>query len=252
MARLLRRITALAALVLGGEFLYVRLRSTPWFDGLDPSGRLGDSSKPPFRLLVLGDSTATAPGLDDPDHSWPRIVAGRLTDRYQVELVCLAEGGARSADVLQIQLPQAERSRWDLAIVSVGSNDVLHLVPVWRFAKNLDEIVRRLVEVCDAVVLFGVGDLSSIPLVPYPLDRLAWVAGHIADRVHGWVGRRRGVAKVDQWLLTTAPFNSGADMFSPDLFHPSRVGHQAWADSVIPTVQSAVAHLEQSRPPQEK
>jgi lysophospholipase L1-like esterase len=164
-----------------------------------------------------------------------------------VELACLAEGGAKAQDVVEHQLHRALEERWDVAIVSVGSNDIMRFVPVWRFEQRLDHIVASLKEVADAVVLFGVGDLGSIPRLAFPLDRIASGAGHVADWVHRRVAARHGIAKIDQWRLTTAAFNSGIHMFAPDLFHPSPIGHQAWADALIPTLDEVVAGLEGSR-----
>ena len=246
MVRIVRRGLVFGAVTVAGQAAYARFRGVPSFDGLDPTGSFGDPDLPKLRIVILGDSTVTAPGLDDPDDSWARISARRFENRFRVELVCLAVGGARSRDVLEDQLPAALAEEWDIAIVSVGSNDVLNLVPIWLFERRLDEIVARLNVVARAVVLFGVGDLGSIPRVPFPLDRVAWWSGHIADWVHRRVAARYEVAKVDQWAQTTEPFNSGIHMFSPDLFHPSPAGHQAWADALIPTLEDIVVELENS------
>lgn len=232
--------------IIAGQITHAAWRELPSFEGSDPSGVIGDPERPPLRLLVLGDSTVTAPGLHDVDAGWPRLVAQHLADRFCVELVCLAEGGAKSKDVLRMQLPRALQQQWDLAIVSVGSNDVLRLVPVWRFAERLDTIVHRLRERSRAVILFGVGDIGSIPRLPFPADRLAAGAGHVADWVHRRTARRHHVYKIDQWRLTTAAFNSGVHMFAPDMFHPSELGHRAWADALIPTVEAAVGDLAHS------
>lgn len=242
-----RRGVAMGAAMLAGQVAYARFRGVPSFEGLDPSCVLGEAELPPLRIVLLGDSTVTAPGIDDPDVTWARIIARHFSDRYRVELTCLAEGGAKSRDVLENQLPRALAARWDVAVVSVGSNDIMRFVPVWRFEQRLDRIVGRLRNTCDAVVLFGVGDLGSIPRLAFPLDRIASAAGHVADWVHRRVAARHGIAKIDQWRLTTAAFNSGIHMFAPDLFHPSSIGHQAWADALIPTLDEVVAGLEADR-----
>lgn len=237
----------MGAAMLAGQVAYARFRGVPSFEGLDPSCVVGDGDRPRLRIVLLGDSTVTAPGLDDPDATWARILARHFAARYRVELSCLAEGGAKSRDVVEDQLPRALAEHWDVAVVSVGSNDIMRFVPVWRFEQRLDHIVASLREVCDAVVLFGVGDLGSIPRLAFPLDRIASGAGHVADWVHRRVAARHGVAKIDQWRLTTAAFNSGIHMFAPDLFHPSPIGHQAWADALIPTLDEVVARLEADR-----
>lgn len=225
----------------GGQIAYAGLRRLPGGEDFDPSGVFGDDTLPALRIAVLGDSAVTGQGLACVDDSWPRIMARRLTDRYHVVLRSFAVGGAKSCDVLEDQVSAAEQHRYDLSIVSVGSNDVLRMVPVWQFERHLDEIVFRLKEVSRSVVLFGVGDLGSIPRFPYPVDRIAAGSGHLADRVHHRVAERNGVAKIDQWALTTEAFNSGLDMFASDLFHPSAKGHLAWADALMPTVEAELA-----------
>lgn len=242
------RVVGLGALfggasVLSGQIAYARLRRLPLSDGFDPSGVFGDAGRPTLRLTLLGDSTITGQGLEKADDTWPRVVAARLSDRYRVVLRSYAIGGSRTRDVLALQVPQAELESHDIVIISVGSNDILRMTPVWRVERRLDEIVARMKAVSPSVILFGVGDLGSIPRFPYPIDRLAAASGHVADWVHRRVARRHGTTKIDQWALTTEAFNSGLHMFAPDLFHPSAEGHLAWADSVWPTLEHELERL---------
>lgn len=230
--------------LIAGQVAYVSRRRLPLGDQYDPSGTFGDVSRPRLRMAVLGDSSVTGQGLDSVDEAWARLVARHFSDRFRVELRSYGEGGARSEDVLEEQVPAAEMVRHDVAIVSVGSNDLLRMTPAWRFERRLDEIVMRLKRVSSSVVLFGVGDLGSIPRFPYPVDRVAASTARVADRAQRRVAERHGVAKVDQWALTTEAFNSGPHMFAPDLFHPSAEGHRAWADAVIPTVEAEIARLD--------
>ena len=231
------------AVLIGGQIAYVSLRRLPLADGFDPSGVFGDPGAPRLRIAVLGDSSITGQGLETADDCWARVLARYFAGRFRVELDSYAVGGARAWQVLEQQVPLAERTEYDIVIVSVGSNDILRMTPPWRLERNLDAIVARLQRVSAAVVLFGIGDLGSIPRIPWPVDLVAGGSGHVADWVHRRVAKRRGAAKVDQWALTTAAFNSGTHMFSADLFHPSARGHRAWADAVIPTVESELARL---------
>ena len=230
--------------LIAGQVAYVSRRRLPLGDQYDTSGTFGDAALPHLRMAVLGDSSVTGQGLDSVEEAWARLVARHFSDRFHVELVSYGDGGARSNDVLEEQLPAAEATRPHVAIVSVGSNDILRMTPTWRFESRLDEIVMRLRRVSSSVILFGIGDLGAIPRFPYPVDRVAAVTARVADRVHRRVAERHGAAKVDQWALTTEAFNSGAHMFAPDLFHPSAEGHRAWADALIPTVEAELARLE--------
>ncbi|MFO7547914.1 MAG: SGNH/GDSL hydrolase family protein [Acidimicrobiia bacterium] len=239
--KLLTRGLLAGAVVVAGEMAYVARRPLPRFDGFDPSGAFGDPDAPLLRIAVLGDSTITGPGLGSVDETFVRILARRLAERYRVQLTSQAVGGARSFDVLTLQLPEALADRPHLAFVSVGSNDILHGIPIPWFERRLDEIVRRLVESGVAVVLMGIGDLGTIPRFPAPLDRVASATGRIADRVQARVGERHGVAKVDHWGASADVFRSGTHMFAGDLFHPSAEGHRVWADTVYPFIEQALA-----------
>ena len=229
--------------MIAGQVAYASRRRLPLGGEHDPTGTFGNPASPRLRLAVLGDSSVTGQGLDSAEDTWARVVARHLSDRFYVDLRSYGAGGARSDDVLEEQLPAAESVRHDIAIVSVGSNDILRMTPAWHFERRLDEIVVRLKRVSSSVILFGVGDLGSIPRFPYPVDRVAAGTGRVADWVHRRVAERNGIAKVDQWALTTEAFNSGPHMFAPDLFHPSAVGHRAWADALIPTVEAELVRI---------
>ena len=247
------RVLGLSAIVggaalLGGQVAYAALRQFPRCDDLDPSGVFGDLDAPRLRMAVLGDSTVTGPGLDSVDDSWPRVVANRLSDRYRVVVRSYAIGGAKSKDVLDAQVPQASLERHDIAIISVGSNDILRMTPFWKLEERLDSIVKEMRKVSRCVILFGIGDLGSIPRLPCPLDVLASGSGHVADWVHRRVAERNGIAKIDQWALTTEAFNSGLHMFAADLFHPSPAGHLAWAEAVLPAIEGELARSADIQP----
>lgn len=225
--------------VLAGEALYAARRPLPDFEGGDPSGSYGDPVLARLRMVALGDSTVTGPGLDDPRDSFVGQIADGLADRHHVELISMAVGGARSIDVLRQQVPRAIESDWDVAVISVGGNDMLHATPVWVFERNLDAIVAAMSVVSRAVVLMGVGDIGTVPRVPVPLDRLATLTGRIADRVHTRVADRRGVGKADHWGWSAQAFRDPA-VFSPDLFHPNATGHRIWAETMMPEVERAL------------
>lgn len=228
-----------ATVALAGEVLYAIRRPLPDLDGWDASAVIGDDRLPVLRVVALGDSTLTGPGLVDPAEIWARRLVEPWTERHRVEFTSLAATGARTADVLRDQIPRAVEREWDLALVSVGGNDILRAVPIPLFERRLETIVSALQVVTTTVVLMGVGDLGTAPRFPLPLDRMARLSGRIADRVHGRVAGRLGVPKVDHWGYSAEAFRDPA-MFAADLFHPSPAGHEVWAETVRPVVEAAL------------
>jgi lysophospholipase L1-like esterase len=235
--------SALAGMaVLAGELAYAARRPLPSFQGFDPSGTFGDPALPTLRITVLGDSTITGPGLENPDDTFVRVIARTLAERFRVELTSYAVGGARSIDLLRNQVPAAIEHDTDITFISVGGNDVMRAVPVRVFERNLEAIVAVMKTVSAEVVLMGVGDIGTVPRCPQPLDRVATLTGRVADRVHRRVADRQVVLKADHWGWSAEAFRDRA-MFSPDLFHPSPAGHRVWAETVLPEVEAAIGRL---------
>ncbi|MFZ0492226.1 MAG: GDSL-type esterase/lipase family protein [Acidimicrobiia bacterium] len=217
---------------------YLKWRRLPTFTGSDASGVFGDPSLPPLSIAVLGDSSCTGPGLDHIEDVWIQRVGRALGEDFRTTIDSFAVGGAKAVDVLSSQLPKLEH--YDVAIVSVGPNDMLRGVAPSVFEDRLDAIVGSLP--ADSVVLSGVGDLSAIPRLPTLLRWPARARGMAADRAHDRVaGTRPNVFKVPIW--DRAPdFHSNRTLWAADLFHASAEGHAVYADVAMPAIRAAIDH----------
>jgi len=240
-------VAAMAAVgTVAAQLWYVGHRPLPSFVDLDPDGVFGPDSAPEIRLVLLGDSTVTGPGLDSRDDLWARQLARRLAHDRRVRLMSLAAGGSKARDVLEGQLWKALALEPHLALVSVGANDAMHGTRVRRLEAELDAVVEAFGDAGVGVVLAGVSDLGNIPRLAYPLKALASRRSRAVDRAHARVAARYDhVLKVPIAELTDATFRS-RDVFSPDLFHPNAVGHTAWADAAYPFVADALVRAEET------
>lgn len=240
--RLLPRALAAGGLLLAAQVAYVVNRDLPSFEGLDASGSLGDSTLPTVRIVALGDSTMTGPGLDHPDDIWIRQAARRLTDRYHVDLVSLAIGGSRAADVARQQLPLVSSA--DIAVVTAGSNDALHGDPSARTERYLRQVVAELLDKTHIVILTGVGELGGIPRLPRPLSWVVRARADTMERVHTRVAEMSDrIIKVPIRETAAPRFRTESDLFAPDLFHVNARGHAIWADALLPSLEEAVLRL---------
>ena len=232
---------AAAVGTVAAQFWYVAHRPLPSFTDLDPDGVFGPDTAPEVRLVLLGDSTVTGPGLERRDDLWSRQVARRLAGDVRIRLRSVAAGGSRVRDLLVGQLAEAQELRPDIAVISVGANDAMHGTRVRRFEADLDVLVEAFGEAGTEVVLAGIGDLGNIPRLAHPLKALASRRSRLFDRAHARVAARHDhVVKVPVAELTDAQFRT-RDVFCPDLFHPNCVGHTAWADAAEPYVAAALA-----------
>jgi lysophospholipase L1-like esterase len=244
---LLRATGKLAAIGLGAlaiEAAYAVLRPAPLLEEFNPSALIGRDDGVPLRLVVLGDSSCTGPGVDLPDEIWSRLLAGRLARAgFKVELVSLATGGATSASVLKEQVPVAQGLKADVTIVSVGTNDLIRRVALRSLESNLDEIVSRMKPVSRIVMLAGIGDLGTIPRLLPPLSQIVTRHARMADVRHARVAQRHSAVKAEQWGKAAEIFRTDRSVFSRDRFHPTATGHRAWADAAWEALEPVLAGL---------
>lgn len=232
-----------AAAVVAGEVLRTAVRrDLPSYRNQDPSGTFGDPSQPPLRIVALGDSSVTAPGVEELDDVWIRTVARSLSDRYRVELISLAVGGSKARDVIEGQLAEAVRMRPHVGSVSVGANDALRGTPPGRFRREIEEIARRLEEAGSVVVLYGMGDLGSIPRFPPLLSRMATRRSAQFDRICREVAvANRRTLKVHTRGEILEVFRGDRSLYAGDLFHACGLGHAVFAEHAMPVFEAAVA-----------
>ena len=206
----------------------------------DPSGSFGDPSLPPLRLIALGDSTITAPGVEPLDDCWIRRIAIYLSNRYHVELISVAVGGSRIKDVRDGQLHRAIVLGGDLAVLCVGGNDALRMTPVGRFEAAYDQVVKAMMSSFPAVAVCGVGDLGTIPRLPALARGVARVRGRAIDHAIGRVAHTYDVPKSRAWGPEFDPFTYDPEVWAADLFHASAQGHVMYADAAYPLVDEAL------------
>ena len=212
----------------------------PSFTNQDISGSFGDPTLPPLRIVAVGDSSLTAPGIDDLDDVWLRRVALAYTDRHHVELISLGVGGSRARDVVEGQLDAAVALRPDVAVVTVGGNDAIRAESVRRYVAALERIVGRLEPVSGAVVLVGVGDLGTIPRLPSSLRPYLSRRSRTFDRacLRVAVTHPRTVrAQARKPMAST--FRTDPTLFAADQFHASAAGHAVFAQAAAPAFEAA-------------
>lgn len=236
--RLVRPPLAAGGIVAGQMLHAIHRSDLPYLPDQDPSGVFGDPDAPPLRFTVLGDSSVTAPGVVPLDDAWSRRVAIHLSDRHRVELISVARGGSRVADVLGTQVEAALRTAPDLAWVAVGANDALRGTNVAAFEEQYREILDRLSADIPIVGCSGIGDLGTIPRFPVLARGFARVRARSFDNAvaRAAAGRRR-VRKSIAWGPQWVDFETDVTTFAADLFHASAKGHGLFAErGVIPVV----------------
>ncbi|MCU1452505.1 MAG: family lipase, partial [Acidimicrobiales bacterium] len=208
-----------AATVLAAQVVWVVRRKLPTLTELDVSGPLaGHLAGAPVRMVALGDSTLTGPGLETPADVWIRQALAEIDVGRPVDLVSLARGGSRAADVRR-RVDEAVAVGADLAVIAVGANDAIHGTPPARFAADLDATISQLLDHVAVVAVANLGDLGNLARVPRPLTAvLRRRSRTICRRIEDVVARHERAVLLD--VTTSNVGFRDRSVFAADLFHP--------------------------------
>lgn len=219
-------------------------KDLPSHTNQETSGTFGNPGDPKLRVVAIGDSSITCPGVETIDDCFVRRIAIHLSDRYFVELTSLAVGGSKVRDVLNGQLDQAVALQPDLALCSVGANDAIRATSVRQYEADLTKIVTALNDASRAVTVVGVGDLGTIPRLPRTLRPfLTYRSRRFDDAATRVADQYERVTKTDNWGRMSTAFASGDPaMFAADQFHASGEGHAVFAEEAIPAVEEVLPY----------
>jgi lysophospholipase L1-like esterase len=220
----------------------------PSFPNQDPSGIFGDPAAPSLRMVALGDSSITAPGVEDLDNIWVRRAALEFSTDHRVELISLAVGGSKVRDVIEGQLDAAVAFSPDIVVVSVGANDAMRATPVARFRRDLEHTVTELERTAGAIVVMGVGDLGSIPRLPASLRSYLTHRSRVFDAASAAVVvAHPACVKVYTRGPISQAFWNAPSLFAADMFHAGDAGHVLFASESMPTFRAALALAKRRR-----
>jgi len=212
-------------------------------------GTHGLGEGPAIRMLMAGDSTAAGFAVQEAAQT-PGVVLARgisAAAERPVLLRCTAVPGATSAHLEQ-QLEDAGaghgRSRYDLAVIFIGANDVIRRVSPNEAVSHLRAATERLAGTGTGVVVATCPDLGTVRPIGWPLRSVARRASRqlaaaqtIAVTEAG--GRTVSLSDVLSGEFTADP----TTMFGPDRFHPSAVGYAQAAFAVLPSACAAMGLL---------
>jgi lysophospholipase L1-like esterase len=142
--------------------------------------------------------------------------------------------------VLRGQLSSAIQTRPTIVTLGIGINDIGHGMSVERFARNYEEIIKRLrTETKAAIVVTNIPDISFAPVVPlYARDNTRRTVQLFNEKVHA-IAERYSLHMVDTYSETHRVIPEHPEFFSADGFHPSAEGYEYWAEAMWPTVKAA-------------
>jgi lysophospholipase L1-like esterase len=185
------------------------------------AGTLGTG--PELRLLLLGDSAAAGVGAPSQDEALCGRLTSELAHSFRVSWALVARSGATTAGTTR-HLSRSPAARFDVAVVSLGGNDVMGARPLPRWLEDVDElaaVLRTRFEVRH-LLFSGMPPMHAFPALPQPLRWYLGARAHRFDQaLTGWASQ----LECEHIPLTLA----GLEQFASDGMHPGPVGYREWS-----------------------
>lgn len=187
-------------------------------------------TKPPLRLLFVGDSSAAGVGVDDQRQALAIQTSTFLATRLDtpVEWQLLARSGVNTQQALAL-LQRSPPAPADILITALGTNDVTSQRTHRQFIADYQQLVSRAREISGvrAVVVTGLPPLRILPAAPHPLR---WYLGRYAARLdralQSWAGSQADFRYVSlEWAAVP-------EAMARDRFHPGLEQYRQWAHLV--------------------
>jgi len=201
----------------------------------------------PLRLLVFGDSTAVGVGARSQQDALAGHLAAEIAERTGRGVLwrVVGESGVTAHGLLARYLSGALETDFDIAFLSVGSNDALKLRSRRMFVRDIRHLLGALRRRCpDALLL-----MSSLPaffrfaMMPEPLRRSLY--RHSASLE---AGARRVVEASAKAHMSPPPPPYSAGFFASDGFHPGPDGYRDWARFAVEDAADPLAGFTSREP----
>jgi lysophospholipase L1-like esterase len=190
---------------------------------------------------ALGDSTGVGVGARDGRGYVARLFEHISKEHSSARLHNLCVSGATTEDVLRGQLDAAISTHPTLVTLGIGINDIGHGMTIERFARNYEEIIKRLkAETKAAIVITNIPDMSFAPVIPTSQRDETRRSVQLFNEKLEAIAKRYELFVVDTYAETQRVIPAHPEFFSEDGFHPSAEGYEYWAEAMWPTVKAAI------------
>jgi lysophospholipase L1-like esterase len=197
-----------------------------------------------IRYLALGDSYTIGTGASGAAHSWPSIVARRLTEqtRREVGVTNPAVNGFTTLDLIESELPYVEQLKPDLVTILIGVNDLVR-------GRSPAEYKASLVTIYDRVARLNLarGRVAAVSIPNWsvvPASREYGAPEHLRRLTDAFndIAHEEAEARGFTWIDITAASVSGlgsAGWIASDNLHPGDQQYGVWAEVIWQVLKEA-------------
>ncbi len=186
-----------------------------------------------LRLVIVGDSAAAGVGADCQSSALSGQLVSSLAPHFCVSWRLIAKTGHKIQDVIN-HIESAHQETFDIAVVSVGVNDVTGGTSIKKWQSLLGYL-------CDLLKLkFGIQHafLSSIPpmqVFPALPKPLGWYLGNRAASFNRTMSDLTTRREDCDFVRPVFPLTK--EFIAADGFHPSPAAYASWAEQLATVIK---------------
>jgi lysophospholipase L1-like esterase len=186
-----------------------------------------------LRLLIVGDSAAAGVGVKSQGSALSGRLASMLAPRFHLSWRLIAKTGHKVHDVLN-HIESVPQETFDVAVVSVGVNDVTHGTSLRKWRVLLSQLCERLHSRfgIQYVFLTSVPPMHEFPALPLPLR---WYLGKRAASFNE--AMRHLTDKSEKWDYVQPEFPLTGEFMAADGFHPGSAAYSIWAEQMAAAIR---------------
>lgn len=203
----------------------------------DRQGQAGQGQR--LSLLICGDSAAAGVGAEQQEQALTGQILSLLQPHYQCHWCLEAKSGYTSAAFFQ-HLELLKPQEFDIAVLSIGVNDVTKPISVTTWMQNIERIHRLLIEkfAVKYVIYTAVPAMHQFPALPFPLR---YFLGKTAKQMNRQLQAQYANQKNSTVLTMQLPIKK--HFMADDGFHPSPIGYTLWAEQVAKLILQYQAQI---------
>jgi len=194
----------------------------------EPTGdRTGTAGAgPELGLLILGDSAAVGVGVETQCEALSGRLVAELSRTSRVSWTLVAKSGATASGTTRHLTRCCSLGRVDVAVVSIGGNDVVSHRSLADWLEDIEALVGLLRTrfAVRHILLSGLPPMHAFPAFPQPLR---WYLGAKARKydvaLTRWASRQADCEHVSLVLPNLR------ELFAADGMHPGESAYRLWA-----------------------
>lgn len=184
--------------------------------------------------IALGDSLTTGIGATNYQKTYPYLLATSLAKNNAtstIKLTNLAQPGAKTADIINSQLPGIINPKPNIVTLLIGANDIHGFVSAKDFQTNIETIIGTLKKTNAKIIIINIPYIGARTLVLPPYNIYFDLKTKQFNKIMANIATQENVKYIDIYTPTKSLLNNSA-VYSSDKFHPSEGVYLTWSQII--------------------